>query len=584
MIHRIYSTLSSFKELQFGPGLNVLIADKTDHSTSKHTRNGAGKSSVLDIIHFLTAAECPDGSIFRDPALIDHRFGMEFDLAGRKVAVERSGSSPNEVSVVAGDTVGWPVQPELSLLGDHMLPLKGWDRVLGALMFGLDESVGRDRRPYSPTFRSLFPYFVRRLPGGFTEPHLHFVGSKPGAWQVAVTYLLALDWTIPQEWQVVRDHEEEIRKLRAVVGEGDLAEIVGTKGELRAQIASAETAAKRFQERIGSFQVLPDFRAYERQASELTQQLAELSDANTLDQELLSELELAVAEEAPPKTADLERAYKEAGVALPGVALQRFEEVRKFHESVIANRRSYLSGEIEAARRRMAARENRRTALDTQRGQLMGILRSHGALDQFSKLQEDYGRRTADLELLRKRFSAAEKIEEGLAKAKIRRQELLLRLKQDYSEQSTALSRAIVAFEEVSDQLYQKPAKFTPTETANGPQFTIKVEGERSPGIRNMQIFCFDMMLTQVVAERTMGPGFLVHDSHLFDPVDARQVGTALKLGAELARAKAFQYIVTLNSDKQVDPPEGFELRDHVMNVKLTDATETGGLFGLRFG
>lgn len=585
MIHRIYSTLKTFKELQFGPGLNVLFADKSDKSTSKHTRNGAGKSSVLEIIHFLAAADCPEDSIFRTSELSGSRFGMEFDLGGKTVQVERSGTTPSEFVIVAGDTTGWPVQPELSKSGERVLSQKNWDRVLGALMFGLDEQVlGKARMAYSPTFRSLFPYFVRRLPGGFTEPHLHFVQSKPATWQVALSYLLGLDWTIPQEWQVVRDEEDEIKKLRAAVGEGDLVEIVGKKAELRADIATAQTAADRFRERLDTFQVLVDFRDYEKRASELTRKLAELYDANALDVELVADLERAIAEEKPPEIADLSRAYQEAGVTLPTLALKRFEEVKRFHESVISNRKSYLSGELEAARGRITARENECRSLDSERQQVMSILRSHGALDQFSKLQADYGRRIADLELLKKRFAAAEKIEDGMAKLRIRRQQLLLRLRQDYTEQSAALARSIVTFEEISGQMYQKAAKFTPTETTNGPQFRIEVEGERSPGIGNMQIFCFDMMLTQIVTDRHLGPGFLVHDSHLFDPVDARQVGTALKIGSELANRKGFQYIVTLNTDKQIESPMDFRVADFEMPVKLTDATETGGLFGLRFG
>jgi uncharacterized protein YydD (DUF2326 family) len=200
MIHRIYSTLGSFKELRFSPGLNVLLADKSDESTSKHIRNGAGKSSVLEIIHFLASADAPEDSIFRAPALAGSRFGMEFDLGGRAISVERTGASPSEFVIASGDTSGWPVQPELSKAGERVLTQKNWDRVLGALMFGLDEQIiGKARMAYSPTFRSLFPYFVRRLPGGFTEPHLHFVQSKPATWQVALSYLLGLDWTIPQE-------------------------------------------------------------------------------------------------------------------------------------------------------------------------------------------------------------------------------------------------------------------------------------------------------------------------------------------------------------------------------------------------
>jgi uncharacterized protein YydD (DUF2326 family) len=585
MIRRIYSDLKTFKELRFTAGLNVLFADKTVDSTLKHTRNRAGKSSTIEIIHFIMAADCSDESIFRAPELIEHRFGMEFDLGGRVVTVERSGKSPNEFIIVDGNTSGWPVQPNISQeSGERILTLKEWAYVLGALIFKLDEFQGKERPPYAPTFRSLFPYFVRRLPGGFIEPHLHLVQAKPASWQVAVSYLLGLDWTIPQEWQVVRDEEEAIKKLKAVAGEGDLADIVGKKPQLRTEIATAESLLLRFRERLDRFQVLPDFREYERRASALTQRLSDLSSANTLDQELLAELRRAVEEEKPPETADLGRAYREAGIVLAEMTLRRFDEVRRFHESVIANRRTYLAAETQSAQRRIETRENEQKAIDTERQQIMGILKSHGALEQFSNLQQEYGRKMADLELLRKRFAAAEKIEEGLARLRIRRQELLLRLEQDYSEQSALLKRAIVTFEDVSSELYQKPARFMPTETTNGPLFNIEVQGERSPGIKNMQIFCFDMTLTLLVSERGIGPGFLVHDSHLFDPVDGRQVGSALKLSANLAEQKHFQYIVTLNSDKQIEAPVDFEISKYVMPVKLTDTSETGGLFGIRFG
>jgi uncharacterized protein YydD (DUF2326 family) len=582
MIRRIYSTLKTFKELHFRSGLNVLLADKSEKSTAKHTRNSAGKSSVLEIVHFLSAADCPEHSIFRVPELVQHRFGMEFDLGGQEIKVERSGANPSEMVIASGNTSGWPVQPETSEeTGERVLTVKDWDKVLGTIMFELDPT---QRTSYSPTFRSLFPYFVRRMPGGFTEPHLHFLQAKPASWQVAISYLLGLDWTIPQEWQIVRDEEDEIKKLKSAVGQGDLAEIVGEKAQLRAEIAGAESSVNKFRDRLDSFQVLPDFRQYEGYASQLTRQLADHSDANTLDEGLLAELELAISEENPPEITDLERAYRDAGISLPGIALKRFDDVRKFHESVIANRKSYLAGEIDLTRNRITKRREAMTSLDRERQRVMTILKSHGALDQFSKLQADYGRQVGDLELLRKRFAAAEKIEEGLTKLKIRRQELLLRLKRDYSEQAERLNKAIVTYGEISSQLYEKSAKFTPTETSNGPQFKIEVQGERSPGISNMQIFCFDMMLTELVSDRKMGPGFLIHDSHLFDPVDSRQVGTALKLGATLAAEKNFQYIVTLNSDKQIESPLEFTLSNHEMPVKLTDATEIGGLFGLRFG
>ena len=99
-----------------------------------------------------------------------------------------------------------------------------------------------------------------------------------------------------------------------------------------------------------------------------------------------------------------------------------------------------------------------------------------------------------------------------------------------------------------------------------------------------MQIFCFDMMLMKVLASRNTGPGFLIHDSHLFDGVDNRQIAHDLKVGAELADAHGFQYVVTLNSDTlPLDVLPGFDVKKHVLHTRLTDATDTGGLFGMRF-
>ena len=44
--------------------------------------------------------------------------------------------------------------------------------------------------------------------------------------------------------------------------------------------------------------------------------------------------------------------------------------------------------------------------------------------------------------------------------------------------------------------------------TTNGPSFEVKIEGQRSKGITNMQIFCFDLMLLELSSRRGRSPGF----------------------------------------------------------------------------
>ena len=280
----------------------------------------------------------------------------------------------------------------------------------------------------------------------------------------------------------------------------------------------------------------------------------------------------------------LESIYAEAGVALPGLAIKRYEEVRSFHESVVRNRRDYLSGELLAARQRIASREQEKLRPDQRRSEIMGILKSHGALDQFAKLQGETGRLEADVESLRQRFEAAEQLDGTKNELEIERNRLTLRLRRDFSEQKGRLAEAILAFEETSKRLYESAGSMTVDETSNGPVFQFPMQGSRSKGIKNMQIFCFDLMLMRLCAKRGIGPGFLIHDSHLFDGVDGRQVISALQVGAETASELGFQYIVTMNEDDAFkEKTDGFDLREHVLPVVLTDAKEDGGLFGFRF-
>ena len=214
----------------------------------------------------------------------------------------------------------------------------------------------------------------------------------------------------------------------------------------------------------------------------------------------------------------------------------------------------------------------------------MNLLSSHGALDQYRKLQTELSKAEAKVESIRQKYETAEKLEGTKTKLDIERSRLTLRLRRNFSEQQDVLNEAILAFEEVSNQLYESAGSMTISDSSNGPKFNFPMQGSQSKGIKNIQIFCFDMMLMTICSKRNLGPRFLVHDSHLFDGVDGRQVVSALQVGAKISEETGFQYIVTMNEDDAFkEKIEGIDLEDHVLPVVLTDAVEDGGLFGCRF-
>ncbi len=587
MIHGVSSDLPSFKSLTFGRGLNIVLADKSAGASDRQSRNGAGKTSLLELIHFVFGANADADSIFRSPELAPWTFETRVDIGGNAVDVGRSGKKPSRI-MLQGDTTPWPIQPSLDAKsGDLVFSNEKWRALLGAVFFGLPvDADEQDRHRFAPSFRSLFSYFARRQnSGGLLAPTQQSSKQQPWDQQVAVSYLLGLDSRIPSELQEVRTQEKAMTELRKAAKEGGLGRYFGTAADIRTRLTIAEARAKRLREQVAIFNVVPEYEEMEREASIITRQISGLNDENTIDRELILQLQNALASEQAPAIANLDRLYKEAGVVLPGSVGRRFEEVAVFHEAVVQNRRSHLSSELQSAEDRIARRGLERARLDERRRQLMGILQSGGALDHYAKLQEETGRAEADAEGLRQRLVTAERIESTKAELDIDRARLLKALQTDLHEREGVVTEAILVFEELSNALYEKAGSLTISATSNGPTVDVRIDAQRSKGITNMQIFCFDLMLADLATRRGLGPGFLIHDSHLFDGVDERQVAKALQLGADHAAAVGFQYIVTMNSDAL--PRDGFrpgfDINAFVCPTKLTDATETGGLFGLRF-
>jgi uncharacterized protein YydD (DUF2326 family) len=586
MIRRFGSDLTSFKTLAFRPGLNILLADKSEGANDRQSRNGAGKTSFVELVHFLFGADARKESIFRSEALVEWSFDVAVDVAGEAISAARSGAKPSRL-LINGPVEAWPIPPQFdAAAGLHELSNESWKANLGKLWFGLPLSAGDEAERFQPSFRSLFSYFARRqLSGGFQQPMQHSAMQQTWDQQVSICYLLGLDWTIPGKFQELRGQEKVAQELRKAARSGDLGRYFGKAADLRTRLTIAEARSVRLRQQLASFEVVPEYKELEREANALTREIDAFNVDNVMDGDLLQQLRASLGEEDAPDLGDVTKLYAEAGVVLPDMVRHRFDEVERFHRSIIENRRAHLNAEISSAEARIAERDQRIAERDRRRRQIMTVLSSGGALEHYTNLREEAGRAEAEVEGLRQRLETAERIESTKAELDIERANLTKTLRDDLHERDAILREAILAFEALSESLYEKAGSLTIAKTGSGPQFDVHIDGQRSKGITNMQIFCFDLMLTEISLKQGRGPGFLLHDSHLFDGVDERQVAKALQLGAERAEAAGFQYIVTMNSDAL--PREGFRpgfnIRDHVLDTKLTDATDTGGLFGLRF-
>lgn len=586
MIHRIFSKDSRFKELVFRPGFNVLLAEKTPGSRRDQSRNAAGKSSSLEIIHYALGSSSGKGSFFANEAFSGQTLGMTFDLAGETVRVHRDvGLNTNRGKVFFTGKIPTYLEKEL-VMGlsdeDRTLSIKLWNEILGRQVFAISPGA-----KFAPSFRMAFPYFCRLdSDGGMHDPFESW--RKQPAWQrdVTLAYLLGLDWNVLSKMEKLRKEETHLDQLKKELkGSGIVGQIIGKTTGLLAKLAVANRKVSELEKQLSDFQVLPEYCNIEKEASQLVRSISDIADRNTADLRMISELGESLVAEKEPTVSDLDRLYAAAGVQLPEVTLQRLESVKEFHRTVIRNRKSHLQGEIKAAQHRITARNTEATNLQKRQSELMSLLRTHGALDQFNRFQEELGRLRAERDLFQKQHEIAQKIEKGAADLEVQRATLHQSLISDINDRHERLEEAALLYAELSTEVSERSSILEIEATNKGLRMAITGGPDKSKGIREQQIFCFDMLLAVMQAKRGNKLGFLVHDSHLFDAMDERQVANAIEAGARLSEEYGFQYIVTMNSDRipHSDFSEGFDFNSHIIEPRLTDDTEAGGLFGFRF-
>lgn len=578
VIRRVFANQASFRTVSFEPGFNVILADQTKESTTKDSRNGLGKSTLLEVVHFCLGA---DGGGLKPERLRDWRFGIDLKLNGRELRVERGVADSRRV-FLSGDVEGLPIRPQHQTSLDGMsIDVREWNVVLGNQMFGLP--VEKESPTHVPTFRSLISYFARRGRDAFSRPFTHFGRQQEWDKQVNMAFLLQLSWEDARKTQLLKDRTTALLGLKKAVKAGLVDRHQGKRAELDNLRIRLEAQARQEEERLTGFRVHAQYREVQDKAGALTRALHERANANYENRQLLALYARDASTEAPSDDTEVERLYEEAGVALGSAVLRRLEEVKEFHRTVVTHRREFLAAEVTRLEAAIVANDDEVRKLSDQRAEYLTILQTHGALEEYTQLQQLHLKTVEEVNRVRGLVENITKLESETSGVKVERELLFQTARRDYQEREVVRSHAANLFNENSQFLYDAPGRLIVDFTKTGFKFNVEIERKGSDGIDNMTIFCFDLMLAQLWSRRTPTPGLLWHDSRIFE-ADVRQRALALHLAARESQERGFQYICALNSDAIPvgEFPKGFTL-DPYVRMRLTDDRPEGSLLGIRF-
>jgi uncharacterized protein YydD (DUF2326 family) len=584
MIKAVRCDRESFREVRFKPGFNVVLAERVKEATDRDSRNGVGKTTLIEIIHFCLGASTRKNKGLRVKELENWTFILDLDIKGKGYSIYRNTLDFSRIKI-EGDVSAWPLKPTFDQEEQkYILNVKDWNILLGYLIFGIpiEDAV----KKYSPTFRSLVSYFMRRDIGGFTSPFKHYPQQKEYDLQVNNAFLLGLNWEYASEFQVLKDKERTLNELKRAANEGMLRGYVGSMGELEAERVRLEDEITQLDEQLRTFKVHPQYFKIQEEANGLTKEIHDIRNSCTINKQLLSMYKESVIREKDVSIDMVKQVYEESGFLFPDKLLKKLDDVSDFHKKIIENRKNYLKTETDRINREIREQESKIKQLDEKRAELMEILESHGALEEHTKLQQRGTKLKQQLEEVKNRKENLKKFEEGKSALKITREELFQKTRRDYQERLPYVENAIKSFNRNSENLYNEPGILSINVTEAGYKYNVEIKRARSEGIGYMKIFCYDLTLIQLLSGMNDKWESLIHDSTIFNGVDERQIAKALELAASETEKQGFQYICALNSDAVPydDFSESFksEFAKHVI-ITFTDATDNGGILGIRY-
>ncbi|MFF1615360.1 ABC-three component system protein [Amycolatopsis sp. NPDC058278] len=580
MLRRLGASDPRFRTLTFHPGLNILVADVTPGSRDTDSRNGAGKSSMIELLHFLLGERTDSSALAVRPELRTTEFTLLLDWPNQPgpLTVSRSGGRPGWVHL---DPLPAGADHGQLELGTGHIRLAEWQRLIERDLFGLpDEHAGISGR-------SLLSFLIRRTSSAGYNSAVRSHGRQADSDATTnLAYLFGLDWHLADRYRVLKARDNARTQMQKAAQDPILGRIIGRVADLRSQIALAERRVADVERQVANFRVVPEYEHLRQEADQVDQQIRQLRARDVVDRRNLQDLERALEEAADPDISYLEPVYAELGVMLTDQVRRRFDEVEAFHQSVVGNRRRYLDEEATATRQRLTDSEAERQRLGDQLASILRTLQEGGALEALTTLQQVLGQEQAVLSALRHRFEAAQALEATKREITQARLTLQQEMDRDIEDRRGYIDEATVLFSEFARSLYGPDRTAYLRFEAGDKSLRINphIDSDNSVGISSMVIFCFDLTLAVLAHRAGRAPDFLIHDSHLFDGVDDRQLAAALTLAAEVTAREGLQYIISLNSD-DLDKARrrNFVTDAHLVDQRLTDQYEDGGLFGFRF-
>ncbi|KHD17167.1 DUF2326 domain-containing protein [Clostridium butyricum] len=570
-LNKLSANMMGFHTIKFKDGLNFIVGRRENLAMKdlKETYNGLGKSLTIEIIHFCLGSNKTDA--FKEN-LQGWIFTLEFTIKGEKYVVSRSCDEQNNV-----------------ILNGEKTSLKKYNKIMQEKVFDLND----DKKIDYLTFRSLISRFIRRYKSSYNKYDIYV--SQETDYQKLINngYLLGLSAELIQNKMKLKKEIEQLGSTKKTVEkDAVLKEYFVGNEDLDIQITDLKDEIKEVENKIRSFKVAENYKDMKLKADGIAHEKKEILNRLVIIENSIRKIDKSLKIKSDIQLESILQVYKEAQVVFEDKVVKNLEQVTEFHNKLLQNRQQRLENQKNSMINERLSLEQKAQEYGNELDKLMYFLGSHGALEEYTAINDRLSELKLRLEKATDYKNLLETYENKLAEANIEIEKQKLQANKYIKENEELFENIMSVFRTYSKTFYKDKASgldIKVNDGANQLRFDInaKIIGDSSDGISEVCIFCFDLTLLKLGNHNV---NFLFHDSRLFANMDPRQRLSLIKIVEDEAKKCNIQYIASLNEDlistlKDVAPEEEYNhysklIEDNTI-LSLTDKCDEDKLLGM---
>ena len=539
-IDRLSSRNNVFDEIVFRDGVNLILGEKYDDSTSRGRKtNGVGKSMCVEFLDFGFLCDYERSRIVRIPEDIvplDEEIILDLTIGGESVTIRRTRKEHDRPVIVRNGK-----ETKFDKLPDARDYLTG-------LVFG--ELNGKD----VPSLRNLLSVLIRDERSEFSDilkchdlskripddlaPHLYLLGISLDCYRRVLDTIKEIEKT----GQVLGKAKKEL----TLNGMKKMADVKAEYNEMEAELGQLEEA-------VDSFRSNDAFSSMENEIVDLENMLDQLRQRQKV---LKREYEKIKSLPQPEMIDDseIELVYDQYRRRIGSAVVRSLSETVGFKNKVEEFQRVLVNQKARELQEQIAGISEQLRILDEQYAEKLRIIDKKGVLQNLKTGLRIYESRRKETIRTRVLFEEYDRYERQKRHLKLKKEQELYDIDvaittlsselKSFTQTILDIHEAIMANRECSFDIKAKEGKSrTPID------ISLRIYDDGSHSVDRTKVFIYDMALMFNDYTRQRHPLFLVHDN-IFD-VDQDTLVQCLNYAyRQEEHYPDFQYILTLNRDK----------------------------------